>query len=275
MQWFYWQSSVADAKVTQKKATLILVWSHRYRNYTVSITNYQFLKWQWIFSLLRIFFVLYGDKTFIGPESMSKTEGVWQNQELLTLREYMGSPQVIGRVHVAHLFSFLWCVICFVCLRYLSCALLPMLPVLTPVLSRGFHDLLLYVFAFLVVCCDSPIKTMSGLSLPPVVVCVCFRVAMCDRTSTVWVTWLECMGHMTWLHGSHDGCFVRSRNCLPFASTRVYNRFSGGVCVAHLFNFLCCDVFFVLFVFVLCLVCRMFPASLDFPYLIAPSVFYM
>jgi hypothetical protein len=43
----------------------------------------------------------------------------------------------------------------------------------------------------------------------------------------------------------------------------------GGVGVAHLFRFLCCD----LFVFVLCLVVQMLPVSLNSPFLIAPSVF--
>lgn len=43
------------------------------------------------------------------------------------------------------------------------------------------------------------------------------------------------------------------------------------------FMLLICFVFyvvrFVLFVFVLCIVCRVLPLSLDFPFLIAPSVF--
>ena len=46
----------------------------------------------------------------------------------------------------------------------------------------------------------------------------------------------------------------------------------GGVSVAHLeFSSVCCV--FVLFVFVLCLVCPMLPVSVDCPFLIAPSVF--
>ena len=47
-----------------------------------------------------------------------------------------------------------------------------------------------------------------------------------------------------------------------------------GVCVAHLFSVLCavlCSC--VLFIFVLCRVCPMFSVSLDYPFLIAPSVF--
>jgi hypothetical protein len=45
----------------------------------------------------------------------------------------------------------------------------------------------------------------------------------------------------------------------------------GSVCVAHLFSIMCC-VFCVMFVFVLCLGCRMFPVYLDCLFLIAPSV---
>ena len=35
---------------------------------------------------------------------------------------------------------------------------------------------------------------------------------------------------------------IRSRNCLPFASTWVHPRFSCGICVAHMFSFLCCSI---------------------------------
>jgi hypothetical protein len=37
-------------------------------------------------------------------------------------------------------------------------------------------------------------------------------------------------------------CFMRSRNCLPFASTWVHPRFPGGVRVALLFSCLCCPI---------------------------------
>ena len=67
--------------------------------------------------------------------------------------------------------------------------------------------------------------------------------------------------------------------CCVFGGIRVAHLFSFlccvfvGVRVAHLFSFLCC-VFFVLFVFVLCLVNPMLPVSLDCPFVIAPSVFF-
>ena len=61
-------------------------------------------------------------------------------------------------------------------------------------------------------------------------------------------------------------CFVclRPVSCVP----QVY----GGVHVTHPFSV--CVVCFVLFVFVLCLVCPMLSVSLDYPSLIAPSVFF-
>ena len=45
----------------------------------------------------------------------------YKKQELLTLREHPGLPVVFCRVRVAHLFSFLCCVICFICLPLVSC----------------------------------------------------------------------------------------------------------------------------------------------------------
>jgi len=44
----------------------------------------------------------------------------YKMQELSTLREHLGSPPVFDSVCVAHLFSFLCCVICFVYLRPVS-----------------------------------------------------------------------------------------------------------------------------------------------------------
>ena len=45
----------------------------------------------------------------------------YKQQEVLTLCEHMGSPPVFGEGCIAHLFSFLCCVICFACLRPVSC----------------------------------------------------------------------------------------------------------------------------------------------------------
>ena len=41
--------------------------------------------------------------------------------KLLTLREHLGSLPVSGRVRIAHVFSFLCCIFCFVCLPPVSC----------------------------------------------------------------------------------------------------------------------------------------------------------
>jgi len=45
----------------------------------------------------------------------------YKRQELLALRGRLGSSPVFGGVRVAHHFSFLCCVFCFVCLRPVSC----------------------------------------------------------------------------------------------------------------------------------------------------------
>jgi hypothetical protein len=57
-----------------------------------------------------------------------------------------------------------------------------------------------------------------------------------------------------WQHGVHKtknnktktqhNCLLRSRNYLPFASTRVEPGFWGGFCfcVSHVFSFLCCPI---------------------------------
>ena len=53
------------------------------------------------------------------------TPGIWWGswQELLIIREHLGSPPVFGGVRVAHRFSFLCCVFCFVCLGPVSCVI--------------------------------------------------------------------------------------------------------------------------------------------------------
>jgi len=45
--------------------------------------------------------------------------------------------------------------------------------------------------------------------------------------------------YRSWLYiyEYYGGCFIRSRNCLPFMSTWVQPRFFGGICVAHFFCF--------------------------------------
>ena len=66
--------------------------------------------------------------------------------------------------------------------------------------------------------------------------------------------------------------------CCVFGGVRVH-MFSflccvfGGIRVVHMFSFLCCVVFYVLFVFVLCLVCPMLTVSLNISFLNVPLVF--
>jgi hypothetical protein len=53
---------------------------------------------------------------------INTTRGVfYKKKELLTLHEHLGSPLVFGGVCVAHLFSFLYCVFCVVCLPPVFC----------------------------------------------------------------------------------------------------------------------------------------------------------
>ena len=109
----------------------------------------------------------------------------YRKQEILTLREYLASPPVYGRIRVAHNFSLLCCV--FVLFVFVLCIVCPMLPV--------------------------------SLDCP-------FLIA-------------------------------------PSVFSNVY--LSCVLCVQ------CCQCLWI--VFVLCLVCLMLPVSLDCPFLIAPSVF--
>ena len=69
---------------------------------------------------------------------------------------------------------------------------------------------------------------------------------------------------------------VRGNNYLPFASTWVNPHFFlVGPCYSSFFSFMCCVVFlcFVCLRLVSQVVCPMLPVSLDFPFLIAHSVF--
>ena len=69
----------------------------------------------------------------------------------------------------------------------------------------------------------------------------------------------------------HGRCLIRGRNCLPFGEHLGSHLVFGGVCIAHLFSFLCCDFCFVCLRPVSCV--PLLPVSLDCPFLIASSVF--
>ena len=74
--------------------------------------------------------------------------------------------------------------------------------------------------------------------------------------------------HRTWVS-------FKRRELLTLRELIVSAPVFGGIRVALLLSFLCCVMFFyVLFVFVLCLVCQMLPMSLDCLFLIAPLVFF-
>jgi hypothetical protein len=74
--------------------------------------------------------------------------------------------------------------------------------------------------------------------------------------------------HRTWVS-------FKRRELLTLRELIVSAPVFGGIRVALLLSFLCCVMlFYVLFVFVLCLVCQMLPMSLDCLFLIAPLVFF-
>jgi FtsH-binding integral membrane protein len=74
------------------------------------------------------------------------------------------------------------------------------------------------------------------------------------------------------VYALHGGCFIRGRNCLPFPCTLVHLLFTlwygwDPSRVAHLFNFLCCVVFSVLFVdSFMCFMFAMYKSNARFVY---------
>ena len=102
-------------------ATLHLGWSHHYNNFTVvrtnwfTITKYLYLKWQWIFSVLCIFFsfLYYQKDDYIGRCLIRSKHG-------LPFENTWVRQTVFDEMRVAHLLSFLFC-ICFSYLRSVSC----------------------------------------------------------------------------------------------------------------------------------------------------------
>ena len=100
--------------------TLLLAWSHRYKNSTVviticlTVTKYPFLKWQCIFYFFRICFL-----SSITANTLQSWQYIWatrwlshKKRELLTLREHLISSIVFGGVRVAHLFWFCVVLLC-------------------------------------------------------------------------------------------------------------------------------------------------------------------
>jgi hypothetical protein len=100
------------SKSYSNKTTMLLGWSHRYKNYMVIITiwltamKYPYVKWQWIFYNSQRFFFslsLQGFWSYIVLDCiyyMINTAVSYKKQELLTFREHQSSPPV------AHLLIF-------------------------------------------------------------------------------------------------------------------------------------------------------------------------
>jgi len=56
-----------------------------------------------------------------GVQHILNMRASYKKQKLLVLRGRLGSPSGFGGISVAHLFIFLCCVFCLVCLRPVSC----------------------------------------------------------------------------------------------------------------------------------------------------------
>ena len=114
----YWHNS------SSTKVTLILGWNHRFNNSTVIITNwlivtkYQFHTWQVIFCLLYGFFFFPLSPTDINQTWLFEqhSDCLIRNGNCLPFASTWVHPMFFGGVRVAHLFSFLCCVTCFVSL---------------------------------------------------------------------------------------------------------------------------------------------------------------
>jgi hypothetical protein len=132
----------------------------------------------------------------------------------------------------------------------------------------------LFVFILYLVC---PMLTVSLDCLSSsCILCAqcwqCLSILLCSLTfinclsTTQWCsTCLDYMSSMKCVLLEAELLILREYVCLPSAF--------GGIRVAHLLSFCVVLCRFVLFVFVLCLMCPVLPVSLDCPFLIAPSVF--
>ena len=122
---------------------------------------------------------------------------------------------------------------------------------------------LLYIFTFIVPCCEIDVRYDFLIQRCSVYVFTssCLRdLCLCIVVSNTY-----------WLYEWHDVCPIRARNYLPFAGAWVHPRLF--VRSVLLISLVFCVMFFILFVFVLCFVYPMLPVSLDCPFLIAASVF--
>ena len=130
-------------------------------------------------------------------------------------------------------------VICFVCFSLVLFALFV------------FHQCYLFCLFFTSVICFVCFSTS--------VICfVCFSLVLFVFCMFHWCVFIL---NVFMFHQQHAWCLIRSNNCLPFTRTRFW-------CCSS-FSVLWC----VLFVFVQCLVCPIFPLSLGYPFLSVPSVF--
>ena len=103
----------------RKRIIYALFYVFKFHSIVLIWLYYPYLKWQWIF--YRIWLYIYVTRWVS-----------YKKQELVTLRERLGSPHytfsvTFGVVHVAYIFSFLFCGFCL--LSFVLCLVKLMLPV--------------------------------------------------------------------------------------------------------------------------------------------------
>jgi hypothetical protein len=101
--WIFWTELSCWCNSCSSKATLLLSWSHRYKNYMVVITiwltvvKHPFLKWHLIFFLfIYIISFLYYRTLYIYIYIWLNRWVSYKKQGLLSFREHLGSPAVFN-----------------------------------------------------------------------------------------------------------------------------------------------------------------------------------
>jgi hypothetical protein len=160
------------------------------------------------------------------------------------------------------LFPQCWHCLSIVCLHPVSCV------PYVDIVSR------LFVFILYLMC---PMLTvfLDCLSSSCILCAQCWQ---CLSILLCFLTFIICLSTTQWCSTCLD--YMSSMKCVLLEAELLILRehvglpsVFGGIRVAHLLSFCVVLCRFVLFVFVLCLMCPLLPVSLDCPFLIAPSVF--
>jgi len=128
---------------------LKLLWSHRYKNYTVVITiwltdmKYPYLNWQWIFYFLRRFFSF----LYHYQDLYRSWLYIWVARRVSYKKQKLLIPFASTWVHPRFLlgsvllFFLMFCIVfCFVLFVFVLCLVYPMLPVSLLIAPSGFSN---------------------------------------------------------------------------------------------------------------------------------------